>query len=408
MLRILIYYSLHTIYKAKIVAIFPLQNIENYYPDQSLMWHASRKTFAQKIVDTFKVIGGDSKLLLSNTEPDAAFPITLKVNKSDYPFNGSLLTWSPLVVVTSLLLLIAYGLAILFISSIDRLSNGEAATKARFAAVLGIVIGAPLIIAGAIIYTAVEATKFLLALILTLVSLPIIGAIHLFEPNLSRDIKDFEQKYDAQNVPDTAQEVHITATHNRNSGFKSSIVSQKNICLHAPVPLLESINTSLRRALGEECRATPVKMVIIEKINRHDPNTPTYLFYKFNYSQKGREALNALQKLHPHLFVKGAFSSKDRAVSDMIYRFWVLLQMSRDNNQIELPVEMIQAIAAKSEDLFTHEDRMAILEQSTVLTRFYANQKGIGIFTHSDKSSPKVEEITDEAELMDMDTAKLK
>jgi len=276
----------------------PDNNLEMLYNEGGVS-RLYRTTFWQKVVDLYRyLIGGKSSLLnIETTDQRSTFPIRFVF---DIQFNGRFgLLDFPLIP----LKLLAIGGAQLYDKGIDIFNAARI-----YPIILEILLsafGGMLIGIGSAFVLLHQLVSFVLTSIITILSLPIIGVIHLkAKSDLRKMDNDFAKKYAAQNT-DSVEAVSLKENGDEyRLEMKDIYVLLNNPSVHLSSSDRLRVGSIKNNSEALHKRYPRNRLVLLGMPNPHiliNPAQPPMLlyFYKFNYTAAGLAAFRELRRFNP-------------------------------------------------------------------------------------------------------------
>lgn len=310
----------------------PFENIARK-ANNSFAKRVITSSFWQKLIDTFQLLSGT--LPFSFREPDAgeALPIYFEYT-SPHRWRAhtlGLIDFSPLI-----LLRVLSFFSWLIYDDAPRLGSGIIADIVRFT-FMGTGLG---------LFYLFTSIQFILAVALTLVSLPFISFVHLISKLIETSIIN-ENVAAQKRHPNQPEEIQSTIAKDIKYKQINSYDAMRKFLL-AETGTLSVVTPDIEQ-IDE-----PNKIILFEKkIPQAQPaGLPQqynyeYYFLRFSYTRAGYTAFNTLlNKLRDlktpgidgetscHLAqATGELTERDRKVGEMIHTFFVMAQMSRNPEQ---------------------------------------------------------------------------
>lgn len=362
----------------------PLNMISNK-TNESFRMRVLHANFWERVEDAFDVLAGTCVFSLHRPTDRAVFPpIVIQINPLDTHNNKlGLLDYSPLIVLRLLMLLGIY-------LAYNPLLNVPKNLFIRIAEFCLTKLGVGLVILACSI-------QFLVATVLTLLSLPVIGIVNFFAQRKMKALEqEFLDQYTQQTEIDNLSTITLT---NKKTGQTYTHAPMKSL-----LPLLNPKNCySFFNDDSDDFVAGDVlsRPVLFAKPNPANPFQNQLYFFKFNYySQAGATAFRTLAKINPALcHTAHTHTLLGKRTQQMMLTFATLAQMSRNpNQQVEnengelttlsgcLPLDIAREIAIRIEEA----DHLSLDEGRFMLNEMYLT------LCERPTTSPKIEEITDE------------
>ncbi len=299
-------------------------------------------SLTEKVEDAFRVLGGSAFLTIKANHIRSfsrSFEIARDTGYKDDLHMG-VLDYSPLM----LSKLLQYGALKLHEYSEKKLHHGSHLYWMQSNAL-------PLIALTAVL------VQFVLTVLFTAISFPVIFAVHVYslyqkskiEAERQAAEKAFPEKYDAQLFPEVAQAIKLEAA------FDVDPLAQVNIQANAQaanqietykIGPMKNIRAALnsgvevKDAVEVRRKYNRSKLLLFSVPAGHQlPNgKPAYnqFFYKFNYSPAGKEAFDTFRQFSNHVCAypaNNAAKEQDKGVTSMLMVYFTFAQMSRNSSQ---------------------------------------------------------------------------